>query len=160
MKKRNYLLWAAVALVIVYWLVAPLVPRPFVRNMVSILSLVATVLLIYKFSSAAWGVLVRQDRDESGAHYAILGAVTSSIGVAWTGLFSMIWIYFGQPMAWSATATSSFGFALIAVGKWLMWVSPDSVRADVNYPIGFWRLVLAAFSLVLAYLAGAYFSNL
>lgn len=160
MTKRNHLLWIVVCTVILYWSLAPLVPKPFVRNTASILALIATGALVHKYFSTAWGILVHQDRDEKGAHYAILGAVTSSLGVAWTSVFSMLWIYFGSPSAWSATATSGFGFFLIAVGKWLMSISPDTVRVGAGYPIGFWKLVLAVFSLVVAYLAGAHFSNL
>lgn len=157
---KNRLLLISLGLLAFYWTVAPMIDRPYVRNTMSLLSLLAGVLMLNRYAYAAYCVLVLQDRNDKGAHYAILGASTASIGIIWSGIFSILWVYFGQPKEWTATATSSFGSGLIAIGFWLMTISPDTPRIGFGYPIGFGRVVLAVFALVLAFIAGTNFASI
>lgn len=157
---KNRLLLISLVLIAAYWTIAPLIERPAVRNTMSLLSLISGGLMFHRYAYMAYCVLILQDRNDKGAHYAVLGAAISSVGVIWAGLFSILWIYFKQPPEWTATATSSFGSGLIAVGFWLMTISPDSPKIGFGYPIGFARIVLAVFALVLAFVAGTHFASI
>lgn len=156
----NYLLLASISFLVLYWTIAPLIPKPFIRNVISILSVVVGVGMIERYAVAFYRVLFKRERDGTGAYLAVFGATLAGIGVVFSGMFAILWIYFGMPPEWSATATSSFGMGLICIGVWLITISPDTPRPDSNYPPGFWLKIFWLFGLVAAFVAGAHFSSL
>lgn len=156
---ENRLLVAAVASLAFYWIVGPLIPKPFVANTMSLLSIGAGILLFSRYAETSYHILFRQERSEEGSHYAVLGATLAAMGIAYSGLFSLIWVYFGEPVTWSSTAMSSFGRGLVAVGFFAMAVSFDTVKVNGSYPKGFWRAICTMFAIVLAFVAGTHFSG-
>jgi hypothetical protein len=156
----NRLLLNGLLLFAFYWLVAPLVPKPYVSSAMSLLSLSAGTLMFSRYAEQTWQILWHRERSEAGSHYAILGASLVSLGVVYSGIYSLLWIYFGQPDDWTASATSSFGRGLVAVGFFLMAISPDTDNVGAGYPIGFWRSLGVLLAIILAFIAGTHFAQM
>lgn len=161
MKKiiSNRLLSYCILFLVLYWTFAPIIPKPFVSNAMSLLSIGASILLFSRYAETCYHIIFHQERSEEGSHYAVLGATLAALGVLYSGFFSLLWVYFGQQNEWSASAFSSFGRGLVAIGFFSMAVSYDTVKVNGSYPKGFWRAVLTMFAIVLAFVAGTHFSS-
>lgn len=157
---QNRLLLNGIILLSIYLVMGFTVPNPYVSSAMSLLSLMAGGAMFFRYAEASHDILFRGMRSEGGGHLAVLGASVLSAGVIYSGLFSLTWIYFGMPHAWTGTAYSSFGRGMIAVGFWMMTVSADDPAAPSKYPTGFWRMVLIACSIVVAFIAGTHFSDM
>ena len=157
----NRLLLNGTILFAIYVAMGITVPNPYVSSAMSLLSLMAGVAMFSRYAETSYDILFRGERSEGGGHLAVLGASIQSAGVIYTGLFSLLWIYMGQPPEWAGTALSGFGRGLVAVGFWMMTVSPDDPSGTHGkYPSGFWRIVFVACAIVVAFVAGTHFSNL
>ncbi len=156
----NPLLRNGIVLLLLYVMMGVTVPNPYVSSAMSLLSLMAGVAMFSRYAETSYEILFKGERSSGGGHLAVLGASIQSAGVIYSGLFSLIWIYYGQPPEWTGTAVSSFGRGLVAVGFWMMTVSVDDPTVPSKYPSGFWRMVFIACAIVVAFVAGTHFSNL
>lgn len=157
---QNRLLMNGFILLVIYAMMGVVIPNPYVSSAMSLLSMMAGGAMFFRYAETSYQILFHGERSEGGGHLAILGASIQSAGVVYSGLFSLLWIYFGQPPEWAGTAVSSFGRGMIAVGFWMMTVSVDDPAVPSKYPSGFWRMVLIACAIVVAFVAGTHFSNI
>lgn len=157
---QNRLLMNGVILLTIYLAMGITVPNPYVSSAMSLLSMMAGGAMFFRYAETSYEILFRGMRSSGGGHLAVLGASIQSAGVIYSGLFTLIWIYFDQPTEWTGTAYSSFGRALIAVGFWMMTVSADDPAVPSRYPSGFWRMLLIACAIVVAFVAGTHFSDM
>lgn len=157
---KNKLLIHAILIFGTYWAVAFVSPNPYVSSAMSLLSLMAGFLMFGRYVSTSYDILINGERSEVGSHYAILGATTVAAGLIYSGMFSLMWIYFQQPPHWTGTAVSSFGRGMIALGLWLMAISPDSLSHGAKFPNGFWRATLVVMAIIIAFVAGTHFADL
>lgn len=153
----NRLLWTIVLMIAAYWTIFPVVPRPNGANAISILSICAGIFLFIQYAEAAFLILIKRDRRDGWV--AVLSATIAALGVILSGAYVLLWNYFGQPETWISSAASAFGRALFTAGFFGMGFSHQIMRIGGNYPKGFWRAVVIAFGLVLAFLSGAYFGS-
>lgn len=157
--RDNRLLLVSLGLLVAYWVFAPMLPKPYVSSVMSLLSLLAGVLTFSRYVEQTYWIVWHGDRSAEGGHWAIYGAFLISVGTIWSGGYSLLWVYFGQPEAWTASAFSSFGRGLVAIGFWLMAFSPDASRIIAGYPVGFYRMLFMLASVLIAFIAGTHFSN-
>lgn len=159
---RNRLLVSIVLTVLAYLAIASITPEPYVSSAMSLLFFMGGSFMFLRYVETAYRIVVTGLRSEAetGSHFAILGATLLSGGAMYSGLFGLIWVYFGQPSGWTATAVSSFGRGMMAAGFWLMFISPDAVDADSRFPMNFWRSVMVVFAIVIAFVAGTHFAGI
>ena len=159
---HNRLLIASLSTVFIYIMVGVFTPNPYMSSAMSLLSLLAGAMMFIRYVEFAYKILILGLRSEenSGSHYAVLGATLLSGGAIYGGMFGLIWVWFGQPQEWTGTAVSSFGRFMMAIGFWLMFISPDAADASSRLPSNFWRAVLTVLAIVIAFVAGTHFANL
>jgi hypothetical protein len=116
--------------------------------------------MLFRFAPKAYDVLFKAERGEYGAHSSILGAAEIASGIVYSGMYRLLWIYFGQPTAWTGTALSSLGLFMIAKGSYRLAISPDDLDTFHQFYDRFWLVILWLFSLVIVFIAGAHFSSL
>jgi len=155
--RGNWLLWSLVAIYAAYVGIGYATPRPYISSVVGIMSLLAGSFMFARYAGKAWDILWYRERGKYGAHNAILGAAELALGMVYSGLFRLLWNYFGQPDTWQATWFSSLGLFMIAKGAYRMAISPADEVGTPHFPDGFWNVLLWVFGLVIAFAAGASF---
>lgn len=153
----NHLLGGVLSMIALYWILFPLFDRPSGSNAVSILSICAGIFLFVQYMEATGRILFKQERREG--YVAILSASFVAMGVIVSGLYVLIWNRMGQPPDWISSASSSFGRALLTGGLFGMGFSHQITRLGGDYPTGFWRAVLIAFAIIVAFIAGANYAS-
>lgn len=157
--RGNWLLLQVALIYAGYAAMAFFVPRPYVASAVSILALMAGFLLLSRYIGKALDILLRMERGEFGGHNSILGATEMSSGVVYSGMFRLLWVYFGQPETWVSTGLSSLGLFMIAKGAYRLALSPGEVEDPHKFPSWFWSRLLWIFGLIIAFLLGTHFSS-
>jgi hypothetical protein len=151
MQKSNILIVTLVA-VAVYWLFGMFSPEPYVSSFASFALLVFGGVALARYAPAAWDVAANgrrlSDDGKDGSHLAVYGIAMLAAGSVYLGLFGLVWVLNGQPEAWTGTAMSGFGRALMAGGFWLMYISPDVVQRDMRVPSLAWIAVVVVASVL------------
>lgn len=96
--------------------------------------------------------LIRKDKVGSG-ELAVIALALISTGAVWSGAFNMIYAWYGRPEQWIGTI-SSFGRAMIAVGFYVLFLSPDATHQGVRWPRWYILLAAAAVIAVVSFLIG------
>jgi hypothetical protein len=157
--RGNWLLFTLVIVYAAYIGVGMITPRPYMSSIVGIMALIAGVFMFSRYVGAAWDILWNRRRGEYGAHDAIVGAAEFALGMVYSGMFRLVWNYYGQPDNWQATWFSSLGLFMIAKGAYRMAISPTEELQATRFPEGFWTVVVWLFGLMIAYVAGATFGH-
>lgn len=157
--RHNWLLLQVALIYAGYALIGALTPRPYMASAVSILGLMAGIILFARYAGKAYDILFRMERGEYGGHNSILGAAEMSLGVVYSGMFRLLWVYFGQPDNWTATALSSLGLFMTAKGAYRLAISPSEVDEPSHFPDWFWHRLLWIFGLIIAFICGAHFNT-
>lgn len=157
--RGNYLLLTLFAIYGSYVLVGHFTPRPYISSLVGIMSMIAGLFMFGRYARAAWDVLWNKERGEYGSHYAVLGAAELAAGMVYSGMYRLVWNYFGQPESWTGTWFSSLGLFCIAKGAYRVALSPSDDLPSHKFPEGFWTIAFWLFGLMLAYIAGATFGR-
>lgn len=84
--------------------------------------------------------LIRKDEVGPG-ELAVIALALISTGAVWSGAFNMIYAWYDRPEHWIGSV-SSFGRAMIAVGFYVLFLSPDATDQGIRWPK--WYLLLAA----------------
>lgn len=153
----NHLLGFVISAIVAYWVLFPLFQKPSGANAVSILSICAGIFLFVQYMEATGRILFKQERREG--YVAIISASFVALGVIVSGLYVLLWNRMGQPTDWISSATSSFGRALMTGGLFGMGFAHQITRIGGDYPQGFWRAVLIAFAIIVAFVAGANYAS-
>lgn len=157
--RGNWLLFRILLFYGLYIGVGLIIPKPYLFSIVSILATVGGIVLFARYAPEAWRILWQQERGQYGAHHAVLGAAEVGLGLMYMGLFRLTWNYFGQPDSWQATWFSSLGLFMIAKGVFRQGMSPNEDALLIGLPRKFWNIFLFAVSMLLAFIAGSYFSR-
>jgi hypothetical protein len=112
-----------------------------------------------RYAVKAWDVIWNQERGRYGAHNAVVGAAELGLGMVYSGMYRLVWNYYGQPDTWAATWFSSLGLFMIAKGAYRIAISPSDELQAQRFPEGFWTVVMWLFAIMLAYVAGATFGR-
>lgn len=153
----NWLLFTLVVVYAAYVVIGMVTPRPYMSSVVAIMALLAGLFMFGRYAVKAWDIIWNQERGLYGAHNAVLGAAELALGMVYSGMFRLIWNYYGQPDNWSATWFSSLGLFMIAKGAYRVALSPSDDLQTQRFPEGFWTVVMWLFGLMIAYVAGATF---
>lgn len=157
--RGNRLLLTILTVYAIYVFVGHFTPRPYMSSIVGIMSFGAGVFMFVRYAGTAWNILWNQERGKYGAHDAVLGAAELALGMIYSGLFRLMWIYFDQPDSWSGTWFSSLGLFMIAKGAYRVALSPSDDLPVHRFPKDFWTIVFILFAVILAYVAGATFGR-
>ena len=157
--RGNRLLITLVIIYVAYVGIGWFTPRPYISSVVGILSLMAGTFMFARYAGKAWDILWKQERGKYGAHNAILGATELALGMCYSGMYRLIWNYYGSPETWSGTWFSSLGLFLVAKGAYRMAISPTDDINPHNFPDGFWNVVLWVFAIIIAFIAGTHFAG-
>lgn len=153
----NHLLGGVLSMIASYWILFPLFEKPSGSNAVSILSICAGIFLFIQYMEATGRILFKRERRDG--YIAILSATFVALGVVVSGLYILAWNRMGQPPEWVSSAPSAFGRALLTAGLFGMGFSHQITRIEGDYPKGFWRAVLIAFAIIIAFVAGANYAS-
>lgn len=157
--RSNRLLWLAFAIALAFWIIAPLVPNPYLSSALSFALLCSSVMTFYQYTPPAYRVLFYQERyygpdGGRGSHLAVLAVFLFAIGSAASGLYGLWWNFHGQPPDWIGSPQSQFGRACHIAAFCLMQVSPQITTDGFKIKAQWW--VVAIISTVLL-LVGFYF---
>lgn len=157
--RGNWLLISLAVIYAAYVVIGHFTPRPYISSVVSIMALMAGTFMFARYAGAAWRVLWKHERGAFGAHQAVLGAAELGLGMVYSGMYRLVWNYYGQPDSWAATWFSSLGLFMIAKGAYRIALSPTDDIPTHRFPEGFWTIILWLFGLICAYVAGATFGR-
>lgn len=158
--KGNWLLWQVIAIYAVYIAVGYfLVPRPFMSSGTAIAAMISGCLLLMRYGALALQILLQGKRGDHGAHDAILGAAELAVGLLYSGVFRLAYVYFGQPESWRSTVWGALGLLAIAKGCFRMFISPNEIVPGHRLPDGLKMALLWSVGLIIAFIAGANFAN-
>ena len=157
--RGNRLLLTLAIVYAAYIVVGSITPRPYMSSIVGIAGTMAGLFMFSRYAGKAWGIVWKQERGQYGAHDAILGAAEVALGITYSGLFRLAWIWYGQPDSWVSTWFSSLGLFMIAKGAYRIAISPNEDLAPNHYPDGFWTVLMWLFMVMVAYVAGATFGS-
>lgn len=143
-------------LVALYWIVFPLAPKPKGSDAIAIGAVCAGIFLVWQYSETFFDILFRYERRLGWV--AILGATGVGIGMVMNGIYRLVWNRYGQPQEWVASATSTFGLAILVASVFCLGFSHTLTRVGGNYPRGFWHSLLVALAIILAFVAGQNYS--
>lgn len=152
--KNNRLLWVTFAFAAAFWIVAPLVPNPYLSSSISFCLLGSAIMTFYQYSGPAYRILWRQERfSESGrghgSHLAVLGIFLFALGSASMGLYGLVWNFNGQPPDWIGSAPSQFGRACHVAAFCLMQISPQITTEGLQVKFSWWVVAILATSILL-----------
>lgn len=133
---NNKLLFWSVLSVCVYWIIGLITPKPFMSSVTSLMLLLFSAFMLWRYSPAAYDVLFHQKRDKlkggEGSHLGVYGAALIAAGSCYVGIFGLLWVLYGQPESWLGTVYSGFGRAVAAAGFLLMAFSPTVTEKIVR----------------------------
>jgi len=141
-----------------FWLLGAVLPKPMLSSAASLLILLCGGFVLFRYAPAAYQILFEGRRSErpgeEGSHYAIYGITLLAAGAVYQGLFGLFWIYMEQPQEILGGALSSAGRAMMALGFWLMFISPAESGPKPRLPNTIWLVVLIFLAIVLAFFLG------
>lgn len=160
---NNHLLWGSLALVALYWVLGAVAPNPYVFTGASLLMVLTSGVVLWRYGPTTWDILWNQRRslatNGGGSHYAIYGTTLVALGAFYSGMFGLLWSWYGTPDNWTGTAISGFGRALMAAGFVLNYISPDASKGVSKLPSLFWLATFSFVGIVIAFVAGAHFAG-
>jgi hypothetical protein len=158
--RGNWLLWQVVIIYAAYIIVGVfVVPRPYMSSGTAIASMIAGSLLAMRYGGLAAQILLQGKRGDHGAHDAVMGAAELAIGLIYSGIFRLAYVYFGEPESWRSTVWGALGLLAVAKGCFRMFISPDEVVPGHRFPEGMKMALLWSVGLVIAFIAGANFGS-
>ncbi|CAM5659346.1 hypothetical protein MAUB1S_11484 [Mycolicibacterium aubagnense] len=140
-----------IGLLATYWAVGVLVDSLWYSVVVSACLLVGGAMVAARAVPDAVSIIRRDDIGPG--ELAVIALALLSVGAVWSGAFNMIYAYHGRPMSWIG-ATSSFGRAMIAVGFFMFFLSPEATRQGVKWPRWYILLAAAIFIAAVAFIIG------
>jgi hypothetical protein len=160
---NNHLLIGSVILVALYWLLGAVTPNPYVFTGASLLVVLTSGVVLWRYGPTAWDILWNQRRSPAegggGSHYAIYGITLVALGAFYSGMFGLLWSWYETPQSWTGTATSGFGRALMAAGFVLNYISPDASRGVSKLPSLFWLATFSFVLIVIGFVVGTQFAS-
>lgn len=154
MKDRPALIIAL--LLAAYWLIFPLFPNPRGSNAIGVGAVCAGIFLTWQYVETFLAILFKRERRPGWV--AILCVTGIGIGMTVSGIWRLVFNRYEQPTEWIGTATSSFGLAIMMAAAFGLGLSHTLTKVEGSYPGGFWRAVLVALAIVVAFVAGQQFS--
>jgi len=156
----NWLLIRAIGILVAYCIIGFLTPKPYVSSIIGMGALMVGGMMFVRYVETCYEIVVKQLRSkEGGGHIAILGAGSVGFGLVYSGMFRVIWSYFGSPPEWTGTALSSFGLFMMVLGSYLIARAPDAVQVRSRFPSGFWQKTGVLMLIILAFVAGTHFAS-
>lgn len=148
----NRLLTWAVGLFAAYWAIGFVSDHLWYSVVVSACLFVGGVMVAARAVPDAIQI-IRRDALGPG-ELAVIALALLSVGAVWSGAGNMIYAYNGRPQSWIGPLLA-FGRAMMAVGFFMFFLSPDATRQGVKWPrwyvlIGA-GLVIAVISFLIGY---------
>lgn len=157
---NNPLLVRSLAVLAGYWLFGWLIPGQMLSTIVSGLLLLFGGVTMGRYARDTWRVVVEGKRGESdGSHLAIFGVFLLAVGSVYSGVFSLTWLWMGQPLDWLSTAFSRFGSFSMACGFVLMFFSPEVTRRGIRLLPNWWLVLIAALVCACMFYFGMRYAN-
>ncbi|MGA1801500.1 hypothetical protein [Rhizobium sp. HT1-10] len=155
----NWLLLRSVGIFCSYCIIGFFTPKPYVSSIIGMGALMVGGMMFVRYIETCYEIIVKQRRGKMGGHIAILGAGAVGFGLVFSGMFRIIWSYYGSPSEWAGTAISSFGLFMIVLGSYLIARAPDAVQVRSRFPSGFWQKTGVLMLIILAFVAGTHFAS-
>lgn len=157
LKDNQLVFWTLVANAI-YWLAGAVTPNSYVSSAASLMLLISSSGMLFRYLPHAVDVVVNGRRDAGeggqGSHLALYGATLIAAGSSYVGLFGFLWIIADQPESWLGTPASGYGRAVAAAGFAMMALSPDTTPSGVKLPS-----LLLIVALIIAVAIGSFFAG-
>lgn len=155
----NWLFIRAIGIFVAYAIVGYFTPKPYISSAIGMFALLVGGLMFFRYIETVYNILIKRDRGEHGGHVAILGAASVGFGMVYSGMYRIIWSYFGSRVEWTGTALSSFGLFMIVLGSYLIARAPEGITAASRFPSGFWQKTMVLMLIILAFVAGTHFAS-
>lgn len=155
---NNQLLLGSVIALAIYWTLGIILPTPYTSMAVSFLLLAGGTFAAWRYVPPAFEIVILKRRVETvkdeADYYPVVGNAAVAFGAVYSGIFGLIWYYYGMPPEWSGTAYSSFGRAMMAAGFFFIWAGPTVPRAGIQVSNVAWLLVVISIAITAAFMAG------
>lgn len=157
LKGDQLVFWTLVANAI-YWLAGAITPDPYASSAASLLLLLSSAGMFFRYAPHAFDVVINGRRDAGdggqGSHIALYGATLLAAGSCYIGLFGFLWVLADQPTSWLGTPRSGYGRAVMSAGFAMMALSPDTTPTGIKLPN-----LLMIMLLLIAVAAGSFFAG-
>jgi hypothetical protein len=152
---NRLLVWGA-ALFAIYFAVGALVDGVWYSVVVSACLFVSGIMVAARAVPDAVQI-VKNDQVGPG-ELAVIGLALLSVGAVWSGGGNMVYAAYGRPDGWIGS-TLSLGRAMMALGFFTFFLSPEATSQGVRWPR--WYVLLSAAIIVacVSFLAGLMFSS-
>lgn len=149
----NRVVAAAIALFVLYWIMAMFTPAMVLRDVFNSLAFGAQLLVVLTWGRSAWRAIKYNASD--GAWLLVLAVFYICLVALMQRTYAIAFNWMGRPESWDASAIAGFWpySYMIAAGMFLM--SPG-VRSDGIKPRAWWTLFMAG--CVGSFVAGAMFT--
>lgn len=147
--RTNRLLHVSAALAVTYAVTGYYAPPEVLRAAASIMMMVGSGLVFFRYAPKAFDVVFRKFRDQDGrygSHLAVLGAALIGGGLFMAGTYTVAWLAAGEPQSWTDKPYGPFGRYVAAIGLMLFFFSPDVAFARLHasrWSIGIIAAILA-----------------
>lgn len=155
----NWLLFRAIAVLISYCAVGSFSPKPYFSSVIGMFAIMMGGMMFVRYMRASYEILVNERRGEFGGHIAVLGAASIGFGLVFSGLFRILWGYYGSPPEWTGTSISSFGLFMIVLGSYLIAKAPEAAQVRHKFPTALWQNAIIIMAIIAAFVAGTHFSD-
>lgn len=143
----NRLLSWAMGITAAYWSIGFLANPLWYSVVISACLFVGGVMVFARVVPEAISI-VRKDEIGSG-ELSVIALALISTGAVWSGGFNILYAHCGRPEEWIGPISSA-GRAMIAVGFFVLFLSPDTTRGRIAWPRWY---VLLSFGIMIATVA-------
>lgn len=152
----NRLLAISILLFIMYWLTATIVPHPYLSIVNSAFLFTVSSIGLWRYRETVYDIIFREERVNDaergyGGYLAVYGIFLVFLGSFYGAIYTLVWIYYGEPKLWIGTSYAQFGRFLTVCGFGCMAFSPDITKEGFILPDRLWAIIIG---LILLFGAG------
>lgn len=101
--------------------------------------------------------VIKKDQVGPG-ELAVIALALIATGAVWSGAFAIAYAHYGRPVTWVGPI-SAFGRAMIALGFFVLFLSPEATRQGIKWPRWYILLTAGIIIAVIAFLMGYTFGD-
>lgn len=157
----NYLLTFLAIGLGTYLILDDYIINPIVTCGFAIMGMLLGAAIVIRYWPGFWDVLINGKRSQSagGAHLAIIGITFIAFSIIYSGLYSLLWSFFGRPETWIGSPSSQIGRVLMIVGCLGIYFAPDITDQQLPKHSFLGLTLIITGAAIVSFMLGAYFGQ-
>ncbi len=139
---RGGTVWSGIALILLYWIVAPLIPNNPQSEWLRVGQIVGAAAVMFGFSTAMFSIFREGDDSTPVEQRYVLGTLLTENGIFWGASWLLLWRMAGMPGWMVQSDINGFWLWLICLGSYFKLRSIP--RADTDPPDAGWSRVFVS----------------